>query len=599
MKIIRMLLPIFLCCSLLFAGCSGGKPDDSNETTVASETTGQIIDSVEVIYAVKAGEPQFVICYEDPSCLEQADYLNTMLKAKTKVDFPVIKGISLLNGRKAIFVGKTAEETLNAVYRENISYAGYGAVYDNGNIYLCGYDSDHVSRAVRKFLSQMVTENVTRDADGKVQAIFSKSMFFIHKPTYEISDATLLGVPLSSYRFVIPSGAESTLQETVGLIAEAIGERTGLVLEISQDTAEAGEHEIVIGAANRSVSKSLSESNELLEYRLVSDGNSVAVGYGGKIALFAAGADLLNLIASGDAGAVSLTANAKDTLLKDSAVDLSEGGEYRYMSYNLLGSKQEELHCSTQMRTDLAAEYIRAFKPDSVGLQELNAGNSICLMRTGLLDSYTLVSFEKVGSPWVSTLYQTAKYDLLESNCIRIKVNQSQDYYMTWVALRNKSTAKIYIHANLHLDYSSQENRLKQAALVNAELKSVLQKYPDAVLGMSGDYNAKSDNTALFSALGSGTNVQDAQLLLPADRNDADCCSTFEYVCISVSRSGTPIDHVLINTATTTALLHDVIQDSLVCHASDHYPLIVDVRTAQQPDYGRLEKLVKFDLNAS
>ena len=79
MKIIRMLLPIFLCCSLLFAGCSGGKPDDSNETTVASETTGQIIDSVEVIYAVKAGEPQFVICYEDPSCLEQADYLNTML----------------------------------------------------------------------------------------------------------------------------------------------------------------------------------------------------------------------------------------------------------------------------------------------------------------------------------------------------------------------------------------------------------------------------------------------------------------------------------------------------------------------------------------
>lgn len=575
----RLIIGLIAGALAFLCGCSDGQlpPTDSQTTDSATVTESPAIK--EDIWAVRSGKAQFIICYENADCRSTAENLASLLKAKTKTEFSVIRGTGLLNGRSAIFVGEVADDSLKSVYREKgISYSGYGAVYANGNVYLCGYTAETVDRAMRKFMSGLVAEDTAKGEDGKPQTFFSESMFFLYQPTYEIVDATLLGAPLSAYRLVIPSDAGNTLQETVRIFQTLVGEKTGVALPIVNDRTEVAAHEIVIGfAKSRSVSATLRDSYGLLDYQLAGADGSIAVGYGGKIALIAAGTDLLNRISAKSADTVSVTANAKETLLRNSAVERSDETDYRFMSYNLLGVQETGTHCSLQMRTDLAAEYILAFAPDSVGVQELNGGNRSCMEKTGLLDTYTLVSFAGFGSPWVSTLYKTAKFDLLESNCISIQVHDSQNYYMTWVALKDKATGQVVIHANLHLDYSSAENRLEQAVLVNAELKRAMAKYPGAMLGMSGDYNTTADVTDLFLALENGTGLRDAQELLPDDRNDADRNSC-PGVCTPGALSGSPIDHILINTDTTEALLHDVIQDDLVCHASDHYPVIVDVR---------------------
>ena len=566
----------FLC------GCSDGQLPPTNSQTTDSATVTESPAIKKDIWAVRSGRAQFVICYEDANYKSTAEDLASLLKAKTKTEFSVIRGTRLLNGRSAIFVGEVVDDSLKSVYREKgISYSGYGAVYANGNVYLCGYTAETVDRAMRKFMSGLVAEDTAKGEDGKPQTFFSESMFFLYQPIYEVVDAFLLGAPLSAYRLVIPSDAGSTLQEAVRIFQTSVGEKTGVVLPIVNDRTEATAHEIVIGfAKSRSVSATLRDSYGLLDYQLAGADGSIAVGYGGKIALIAAGTDLLNRISAKSADTVSVTANAKETLLRNSAVERSDETDYRFMSYNLLGVQETGTHCSLQMRTDLAAEYILAFAPDSVGVQELNGGNRSCMEKTGLLDTYTLVSFAGFGSPWVSTLYKTAKYDLLESNCISIQVHDSQNYFMTWVALKDKATGQVVIHANLHLDYSSAKNRLEQAVLVNAELKRAMAKYPGAMLGMSGDYNTTADVTDLFLALENGTGLRDAQELLPDDRNDADRNSCPGVCTPGALLLGSPIDHILINTDTTEALLHDVIQDDLVCHASDHYPVIVDVRKA-------------------
>lgn len=577
----RLIIGLIAGALAFLCGCSDGQLPPTDSQTTDSATVTESPAMKEDIWAVRSGKAQFIICYENADCRSTAENLASLLKAKTKTEFSVIRGTGLLNGRSAIFVGEVADDSLKSVYREKgISYSGYGAVYANGNVYLCGYTAETVDRAMRKFMSGLVAEDTAKGEDGKPQTFFSESMFFLYQPTYEIVDATLLGAPLSAYRLVIPSDAGNTLQETVRIFQTLVGEKTGVALPIVNDRTEVAVHEIVIGfAKSRSASASLQESYGLLDYQLVSADGAVAIGYGGKIALIAAGTDLLDRISAKDADTISVTSSAKETLLRDSAVERSYETDYRFMSYNLLGVQETDTHCSLQMRTDLAAEYILAFSPDSVGVQELNGGNRSCLQKTELLDTYTLVSFAGVGSPWVSTLYKTAKFDLLESNCISIQVHDSQNYYMTWVALKDKATGQVVIHANLHLDYSFAENRLEQAVLVNAELKRAMAKYPGAMLGMSGDYNTTADVTDLFLALENGTGLRDAQELLPDDRNDADRNSC-PGVCTPGALSGSPIDHILINTDTTEALLHDVIQDDLVCHASDHYPVIVDVRKA-------------------
>ena len=136
----------------------------------------------------------------------------------------------------------------------------------------------------------------------------------------------------------------------------------------------------------------------------------------------------------------------------------------------------------------------------------------------------------------------------------------------------------MYIHGNLHLDYRGDTYRAKQAELVNAELKKVIQAYPDAIIAITGDYNCKWTNS-VFTKLVNGVDVTDAATVAPAGKADNKHKSYYKLCQLAKLETGAydAIDHILVSKNTADVKRHKIIYDALVCHASDHYPVVVDI----------------------
>ena len=161
---------------------------------------------------------------------------------------------------------------------------------------------------------------------------------------------------------------------------------------------------------------------------------------------------------------------------------------------------------------------------------------------------------------------------------ISLKVDGGQDYYFSWVALKDKNTGEIYIHGNLHLDYRGDTYRAKQAELVNAELANMIQKYPNAIIAVTGDYNCKWSGSVL-QKLVEGVDMTDAAVAAPEGKADNKHKSYYKLCTLGKMETGSydAIDHVLVKESVSDVKLHKIIYDKLICHASDHYPVVVDI----------------------
>ena len=193
-------------------------------------------------------------------------------------------------------------------------------------------------------------------------------------------------------------------------------------------------------------------------------------------------------------------------------------------------------------------------------------------------EKYEEFTFGKSGGLMISTIYRKDKYSVKDWGMKSLKVSGGQDYYFTWLLLENKTTGDTYIHANLHLEYRSDALRLEQAAMIQPEIDSIMAEYGDAVFVMSGDYNARlNDSPAIFETMAGENHLSSAALVAPEGKNDSNKKSYVGLCVDGGNATGQPIDHIFVNTDTTEVLLHKIIADSVICHASDHRPVLVDV----------------------
>ncbi len=554
---------------MLLVGC--GPTDNGKETEPASEQqTTDTQPIAEDITAVSGGKALLKICYTNYLNRTHAENLQKQLASKTGVTFDIVTNVNKLDGSKAIFVGLVdGRDEITDLYKSNISYSGYGAVFADGNVYLCGYTETAINKAVSVFASSLKNSYIDKKADGGTSVRFDKSMAVCQNPKYEISSPKLLGASLGDYSVAISSNEDKFLKQIVSnIIVKELGEQSGAYVAVVEAAAE---------AHDRAITVATDASLERFEYSVKTSGEQIDIKVGGLLAAYAAFADIKGMLTKDTSAGISLTANATDTLL--GAVKLSESATLRVMSANVLGTDtKEDGQCGNALRGAIMGEYILALSPDSIGLQEYY-GTVKQNVDAKLSGKYASVSFSGVGIPMVSTAYRTDKYTLEASNVISLKVDGGQDYYLTWVALKDKNTGEIYIHGNLHLDYRGDSQRVKQAELVNAELEKVRAAYPEAIVAVSGDYNCMWGN-AVISKITDGLLMNDAALAAPEGKADNQHKTYGKDVCkFTEIKTGKydAIDHILISEDTASVKLHKIVHDTFICHASDHYPVVVDM----------------------
>lgn len=164
----------------------------------------------------------------------------------------------------------------------------------------------------------------------------------------------------------------------------------------------------------------------------------------------------------------------------------------------------------TTRRMHLWANQINEILPDSLGVQEIN--NYWVEDLKELLPQYAYYGVKRGGdeneqkSEMNGIYYLKDKFNLLESETFWIsetpdtesKYENAGCYRIcSYVVLENKLTGFKYIHMNTHFDNSSVEAQNLGGKLVSEYAEKLTQKYENAPIVITGDFNQYSDGESV------------------------------------------------------------------------------------------------------
>ena len=273
--------------------------------------------------------------------------------------------------------------------------------------------------------------------------------------------------------------------------------------------------------------------------------------------------------------AYSLASSLRASYLGNQPLDLTDGADIRIMSINTLFANGhiKGSRFNDRTRIEVIGDYCLAFLPDSVGLQECIINNNVKYLDPVISDVYAWVPYDAVTSG-EKTLYRKDKYDLKDHNIIDLGNN----YAFQWALLENKTTHEQYIHGNVHYHYNTDADRLPQAEQVNAELKRVTEKYPGVAIAVTGDYNTCLDSP-VHEKMTEGLNMKSAVTVAPENMRDYNTLSwhTLDLTAFETDRNE-QLDHIMVTTDTVEVIRHKIVHDGLIASATDHYPVLIDIR---------------------
>lgn len=163
---------------------------------------------------------------------------------------------------------------------------------------------------------------------------------------------------------------------------------------------------------------------------------------------------------------------------------------------------------SSSARVKRFARYMNDIKPDIIGTQEMNSkwlGKLADLMpeyesygvKRGGDDSEKKSEMNAVF--WLKDKYECVEKDtfwLSETPHTESKYAGAGCYRIcTYVVLKNKTTGKMCIHMNTHLDNASDEAREFGAEVIMKEANELLRKYDNVALILTGDFNDTVDSS--------------------------------------------------------------------------------------------------------
>lgn len=567
---------------LLLTACGrGDNGGDRTDSPASGITSGEPVTEHpqpgETVALIRDGNPQYTILCGNSAYLSYAESLQDKLFEKYGVAFPLSRRVDELEARACIVIGQTG--VTDADIYSDLTYNGYAVKTAGQHLYVCGYNADTVGKAVQYWLSTMTKSYATRNAEGKVSVTLPDATLFVRNPKYLKPDCTLFGRTLSGYRLVLPADSGEVERNLAENFQSEIGSNTGVYFPIVADTEAETDTEIRIGPVNRADSAALypagADSFARGDFRMESNGPTVSVGYNGAGALYAA-LDLLLADCYGSrTEAYSLTSSLKASYLGAQPLDRTDGTDIRIMSINTLFANGhiKGSRFNDRTRIEVIGDYCLAFLPDSVGLQECIINNNVKYLDPVISEVYAWVPYDAVTSG-EKTIYRKDKYELKDHNIIDLGNN----YAFQWALLEDRTTHEQYIHGNVHYHYNTDADRLPQAEQVNAELKRVMAKYPGVAIAVTGDYNTCLDSP-VHEKMTEGLDMKSAVTVAPEHLRDYNTLSwhTLDLTAFETEKNE-QLDHIMVTTGTVEVLRHKIVHDALIASATDHYPVLIDIR---------------------
>lgn len=572
-----LLAGLLLLCACGRVEDGGDRTDSPASDTASAEPVTEHPQPGVTVALIRDGKPQYTIFCGNSAYLSYAESLQDKLFEKYGVAFPLSRRVGEPESRPCIVIGQTG--VTDAGIYSDLTYSGYAVKTAGAHLYVCGYNTDTIGKAVQYWLSTMTKSYATRNAEGKVSVTLPDATLFVRNPKYLKPDCSLLGHPLSGYRLVLPADSGETERNLAENFQREIGINTGAYLPVLADTEAETEPEIRIGRVTRASSAALYPSGADTfargDFRVESSGTTVSVGYNGAGALYAALNLLLTDCYNSRTEAYSLTSSLKASYLGAQPLDLTDGADIRIMSINTLFANGhiKGSHFNDRTRIEVIGDYCLAFLPDSVGLQECIINNNVKYLDPVISEVYAWVPYDAVTSG-EKTLYRKDKYELKDHNIIDLGNN----YAFQWALLEDKATHEQYIHGNVHYHYNTDADRLPQAEQVNAELKRVTEKYPGAAIAVTGDYNTCLDSP-VHEKMTEGLNMKSAVTVAPEQLRDYNTLSwhALDLTAFETEKNE-QLDHIMVTTDTVEVLRHKIVHDALIASATDHYPVLIDIR---------------------
>ena len=274
---------------------------------------------------------------------------------------------------------------------------------------------------------------------------------------------------------------------------------------------------------------------------------------------------------------MSLSLFAPDAVVITSVPDRPENA-VRAVSFNV--RCKDDIYGKVENRGVFIAEAIRAYAPDSFGVQEATA-QWLALLDNALGDTYA-----RVGEPrnsaknteYSAVYYNKNVYTLLDAGTRWLSETPdekgSKSFYSTyprictWATLQNKQTGLVYTHLNTHLDHLLETTREKQAQVLVGEIKRLEQTGP---VICTGDFNTEEGAKA-YKVVAAA--LDDTKLTA----QETDSGQTFHNYGRLLLSKQKPIDFIFV-TKGTTVLRYKIIDNTVhEMYLSDHYGLCADVR---------------------
>ena len=572
-KLLCILLTILMAASVL-ASCNKDSGDEAmtdgdSQTASNTEDSGTINEApgaesapetIDLI--VNGASKYYLVCTDYNTYSEAVQYVSDDIARRTGITLEVALAKVEDSSQHMIFVGGDYASLFpNA--ETKMTYSGYAAVYHEGDIYLCGNNSDTVKKAATKFMSSISTkECITRDENGRVSLAIPKTLMFVYNPGYPIMKPTLLSAHISDYRLVLSKDAGYADTLLAEQLVDQLGALTGFIPKIVTDAEAATEREIVLGSTNR---KAVAELADRYSYAVVSEGSKLYVTWGSTKAF-----DGIFQNIKGVFGKETVSLSGK--IDQDCKIEKS-ADEIRVMTSNVLFWNADNAQLPYGQRAALLSDLYLDFKPDFIGLQEAQYGIGDEI-RDAVASEYTMISQSK--NRQTPILYRHGTWKISEDNGVQIKKVQmfanNWCWEYEWVMFEriNDSTEKVIVmNLHFHPDVSPyRDPRADDIDAFNAEVRRLEGLYPNVPMFVTGDYNTTVNHVrgdlddGWTEDIIVGTKLQ-CGALLTEDNNDPN---------------GKAIDHICTNGDLVDVVRHRSVSYKAMEKSSDHIPYFIDVK---------------------
>lgn len=603
--VILQLVPALIACTNEGNGNTTTEPIGSDSTPSSSDTVSDETTAEETELLPIAGEGFFTLFSDGKVNISAIKYqqspgtttfeaikkLRDKIKDETGVTVKIAPDYSSDkmppdSSTYEILVGELNYPESKEVHA-TIGYGEYAIKVVGNKLVIAAYGENEISRAINNIIGTQLKNNMTTDKNGN-------KLFVVNEYTYtvtrNIDDIKIGENSINKYTIVYATKENAdAMKKAADMLRKSISEKTGFVLPVIKETEECGtEYKIYIGNAFKNVPSGVTlPTLEPMHacYKII-NGDYYVLG-GGLLSTHIAILKLIsNTLNKKPDDRILHFTESDVSLLKVESQPLTEGAEFRVMTWNIMAQWQGwgGDYMPVSQRFESFKENMEIYSPDVVGLQEVSEHWSKQIQQE-FGDEYTFVYQITPDEQFynLSTIiYKKDKFREIAKGLKYFTYNgPNQIRLVDWVILEDKVTLKKFAFFNTHWKFQEangsnaerESHSIENVTIIN----EVMQKYAIEYGFSTADYNTVLTHQYCINFLkGIGfVNTLDIAKASGNLINEVGGCGT-----VGVSREnnkgGGSIDNIFC-TPNMQVLRHETILWNGIEHVADHSPKYADI----------------------